>query len=93
MSNQLETVDIQLIHEQVCDFIRANFLYNESDALSDDESLFERGIVDETGILELVMFVEETYGVQVSEADLVPENFDTVNAVVAFVTERLGAEE
>jgi acyl carrier protein len=93
MSNQIETVDIQLIHDQVCDFIRTNFLYSEGDILNDGESLFERGIVDETGILELVMFVEETYGVQVSEADLVPENFDTVNNVVAFVSERLGADE
>ena len=89
MDDQLDTVDSNLIREQVRDFIRTNFLYDNAVSFEDSASLSELGILDETGALELVMFVEETYGVLVEDSDLVPENFDTVANVAAFVADRL----
>lgn len=74
------------IQEQIHDFITQNFLFGvEADALDDDASLLEPGVLDETGILELVLFIEETYGVTVNRDDLAPENFDSVNSISAYV--------
>ena len=89
MNNQVETADRQLIREQVEEFVRTNFLNNSPAAIDDRTSLSELGVLDETGALELVMFVEETYGFVVEESDLVPENFDSVANVVAYVALRL----
>ena len=90
MDDQLDTVDSNLIREQVREFIRTNFLYDSSVSYDDSASLSELGILDETGVLELVMFVEETYDLLVEDSDLVPENFDSVASVATFVTDRLG---
>ena len=93
MNNQLETSAIALIREQVDDFVRTNFLFNSATPIDEDGSLMEQGIIDETGVLELVMFVEETYGIQVEEVDLVPENFDTVDRISAYIAQRLAGQE
>ncbi len=86
-TGKLDTATIrQTIHEQ----IEFNFLFDGGDEdFSDDDSLVEGGVVDQTGILEIVLFVEETYGIEVSDADLTPDNFDTVNNIAAYVTRRL----
>jgi acyl carrier protein len=85
MDKQIELVDVDLIREQIHDFLTINFLYGGNVRLDDDASLLEQGVLDSTGVLELVLFVEETYAISVAEADLVPENFDTINSVTAFV--------
>jgi acyl carrier protein len=92
VNNQVRTVDRQLIREQVQDFVRTNFLNNSAAPTDDRASLSELGVLDETGALELVMFVEETYGFVVEESDLVPENFDSVANVVAYIVLRLAEE-
>ena len=89
MNNQAETVDRQLIREQIEEFVRTNFLNSSAAVVDDHASLSELGILDETGALELVMFVEETYDLVVEETDLIPENFDSVANVVAYVALRL----
>lgn len=82
-----------LIREQVRDFIANNFLFGANPAQIDDaHSLLAQGIVDQTGVLELVLFVEETYGVNVEPADLGPEHFDSVDTIVAYVARRLDEE-
>lgn len=93
MNNQLETSAIVLVREQVRDFVCTNFLFNSAAPIDDDSSLIERGIIDETGVLELVMFVEETYGIQVDEVDLIPENFDSIDRISSYIAERLTSQE
>ena len=61
------------------------------DTLKDDASLERSHIVDSVKTLELIMFIEETFGFSVDNDDAVPENFDTVNAVVAYVERKRGA--
>lgn len=79
-----------LIRQQMREFIAQNFFYDGSgEPLTDDMPLVERGALDQTGVLELALFIEETYGVQVDETDLTPENFDTVNSIARFVYLRL----
>ena len=53
--------------------------------LAEDASFLEEGIVDSTGVLELVMFVEETYNVTVEDEEIVPENFDSVGQLAAYI--------
>lgn len=75
-------------------FIVDNFLFGDtSQDLGDDVSLIEAGIVDSTGILELVGHVETTYNVTVRDADIVPANFDSIGRIAAFVAARAGVNE
>jgi len=74
------------IEEQVRKFIFENFLFgDERNELNADDSFLEKGIVDSTGILELVSFIEENFNLQVEDEELVPDNLDSLNKVAAYV--------
>jgi acyl carrier protein len=89
-SEQTSKMDTATIRQTIHDQIQFNFLFDgDEEEFSDDDSLVESGVVDQTGILEIVLFVEETYGIEVSEDELTPDNFDTVNNIAAYVTRRL----
>lgn len=60
----------------------------EDKNLPDDVSLLEEGIMDSTGVLDLVMFIEETFGIQVKDEELIPENLDSVDRLVAFIQKK-----
>ena len=78
-----QTADIQ---RQVRGYILENLLFSDDDAaLPNDVSLLERGIIDSTGVLELALFLEEQFGIEVKASELLPENFDTVGNMVRFV--------
>jgi acyl carrier protein len=67
-------------------FLAENFpLGEDPSSLPGDASLLEAGIIDSTGVLELVGFIEETYGVRVEDEELLPENLDSISSIVAFV--------
>jgi acyl carrier protein len=67
-------------------FIEENFLFREDvSGLSDTDSLLENGIMDSTGILELVAFLESDFEIQMSDAEIVPENLDSIAAIVAYL--------
>jgi acyl carrier protein len=67
-------------------FIEENFLFREDvSGLADTDSLLENGIMDSTGILELVAFLESEFEIQMSDADIVPENLDSIAAIVAYL--------
>ncbi|HEV7125895.1 MAG TPA: acyl carrier protein [Ktedonobacterales bacterium] len=79
------------IRQQIRDYVRMNFLFDGLGVEVDDTtSLIEYGIVDTTGIVELALFVEDVWGLTVEKADLTPENFDSIDALTAYVTHRLG---
>jgi len=72
--------------KNVVDFIKENFIMGRSDACIDpDESLIESGIMDSTGVLELVEFLEANYEIQIQDEELIPENLETVNNIVNFL--------
>jgi len=74
------------IEDQIRQYVADNFLFSDDGyQLSDDVSFLEEGIVDSTGVLELVMFVEETFSVAVRDEEIVPENFDSVSRLAAYV--------
>ena len=69
-------------------FIVQRFPLASSKDLTSELSLLESGIVDSLGVLDLVGFIEEEFGIQAEDDDLVPENFDSIEALTRFVTER-----
>jgi len=66
-------------------FIAAELMYTEDDDLSSEEPLLGSGIVDSLGIMRLVSYIEEEFGVLVPEEELVPDHFQTVSRLAAFV--------
>jgi acyl carrier protein len=61
------------------------------EALTDSDSLLDKGIIDSTGVLELVGFLEEHFGVEVKDEDLVPENLDSINNLVNYLERKKGS--
>jgi len=67
-------------------YIMDNFLMSDDDAaLEDGQSLLDTGVIDSTGVLELIQYLEETFGFAVEDEELIPENLDSVDNLVAFV--------
>ncbi|MBK6517214.1 MAG: acyl carrier protein [Polyangiaceae bacterium] len=66
-------------------FLETNFYIADKSLLVDDASLLDRGIVDSTGILEIVAFLESDFGIKVEDHELVPDNLDSIDRLVAFV--------
>lgn len=82
-----------IIQDQIRDYIRKNFLFGTNEKIDDHHSLLERGIIDSTGAMELVSFLETEFQVEVSDEDLVPENLDSVAAITTFVTRKLAQQQ
>lgn len=67
-------------------FIFEHFLFDAAEeALRNDTSFLEQGVIDSTGILELVDWLEEAFGISVEDEELVPENLDSVNLLAAYI--------
>ena len=78
------------IRDKIRTFLVENFLVlDEATELDDGESLLEMGIIDSKGVLELVGFLEQTFGLGVQDQEVIPENFDTVDNVVTYVAGKL----
>ena len=72
-------------------YIKENFLYRTgADQVGDDDPLLDSGIVDSMGILQLVSFLESEFGIDVDDDQIVPDNFETMNSIAAFVSTKLG---
>ncbi|HBA90101.1 MAG TPA: acyl carrier protein [Geobacter sp.] len=82
------------LHEDIRNFIVENFLFGEEGGLSNDSSFVKEGIVDSTGILQLVAFIQDRYLIDVEDEELVPENLDSISRVAAFIEgkKRAGGE-
>ena len=74
-------------------FIRENFLFGQESTFADGESLLELGIVDSTGVLELVTLIEDRYRIAIDDDELVPENLDSIENLVRFITAKAGASQ
>jgi len=72
-------------------FILQNYLFtDDQSALNDDTSFLESGVVDSTGMMEVIFFLEETWGIKVEDEEMVPENLDSVTNLVAFLKRKQG---
>jgi acyl carrier protein len=77
---------------EIKQFIAKNFLFSDdASVIREDQSLMNSGTLDSTGILELIMFVETRYNVKVADDEMLPENFDSVNAIAAYIARKTRA--
>ena len=85
---------MQTLRDEIRAFIVENFLFGQDDkGLRNDESFLEGGIIDSTGVLELVGFLESHYLIAVEDQELVPANLDSVERLVQFLERKLLARE
>ncbi|MBJ6751611.1 acyl carrier protein [Geomonas anaerohicana] len=73
------------LKDEIRNFVVENFLFGDAGGLTDDSSFIREGIVDSTGILQLVAYLQERYQVAVADEELIPENLDSVQRVADFV--------
>jgi len=83
------TVSSESIRSKLRAHILESFLFtDDDDALADGDSFLEKGIVDSTGIMEVILFIEEEFGFTVADDEMIPDNLDSVDALVAFVSRK-----
>jgi acyl carrier protein len=83
---------METIAAAIREFVISNFLFGQDgERLSETESFLESGIIDSTGVLELVGFLEQQFGISVGDRELLPENLDSVQNAARFVARKLDA--
>jgi len=81
------------MQNEIRQFVIDNFLFGQSDRqLGNSDSFLESGIIDSTGVLELIAFIESKYEVSIADEELVPANLDSIDRVSAFVERKLQAK-
>jgi len=78
------------IRQKLRNFVAETFLFGDGEGLRDDDSFIEKGIIDSTGILQVVDFVEQEFGLRIREEDLLPENLDSIEQLTGFVQRETG---
>lgn len=78
------------IAQEIREFVVKNFLFGQDNGLQDTDSFLESGIIDSTGVLELVSHLEGRYGIKIGDDELVPDNLDSVTAIARFVSLKQG---
>lgn len=79
------------LRSQIRRFISENFLFRDSmGSLGDEASFLDAGIIDSTGVLELISHLEATYGIEIADDEMLPENFDSVQRIVTYLERKLG---
>jgi acyl carrier protein len=78
--------------KEVRDFVVSNFLFGDPALLQDNTSFLDGGIVDSTGILELIMFLEQKFGIKVQPDEMIPDNLDSVEKVTRFLTRKTATQ-
>lgn len=76
------------LQQDIRGFIVENFLFGEDGGLEDDSSFIEQGIVDSTGIMQLVSYLQEQYRIAIEDEELIPDNLDSIRKVAAFIEEK-----
>jgi acyl carrier protein len=84
----MQTTDIE---REIRSFLINNYLFGRSEALRDDESLLGN-VIDSTGVLELVVFLQENFAIVVEDDEVVPENLESVKTIVAYIEGKIGHE-
>ena len=77
-----------MLKETVKQYIVENFLFGDDTRLDADTSFLDEGIIDSTGILELIMFLEETFKIHIEDQELIPENLDSLNNIEHFIQQK-----
>lgn len=75
--------------EKVRSYILENYLFTDDQSeLNNEDSFLDKGIIDSTGILEVIFFLEEEFGISVDDEEMIPENLDSVDNILAFIEKK-----
>ncbi len=74
--------------DKVKEFIIDNFLFGDEDQIELETDFFEKGIIDSTGVIELVSFMEETFGISIDDEELIPENLSSLKNISVFLQQK-----
>ena len=83
------TVKDRTYSEQIRSFLVSNFYVSDVKTLMNDTSLLDQGIVDSTGVLEIIGFIEETFGITVEDSELLPENLDSIQGIEQYIIRKM----
>ena len=82
------------IKQSIREFVETSFLFRDGrEALADDQSLLGEGLIDSTGILELVSFLETDFGIVVEDQEIIPENLDSIALIAAYIDFKHAAQK
>ncbi|MFN7027243.1 MAG: acyl carrier protein [Pseudorhizobium sp.] len=79
----------QRFRSAVREFVAENFLFRADADISDGQSLLEGGVIDSTGVLELIAFLEASYGISIADEEIVPENLDSIENMSSYLARKL----
>jgi acyl carrier protein len=87
----LRGIDLD-IKNNITGYVEKTFLLGLSNkSLQDNDSFLDKGIVDSTGILEIVSYIEEAFDIEVQDEELVPDNFDSINKLTEYISRKIGS--
>ena len=70
-------------------YILQNFLFsNDASKLNNSDSLMQKGIIDSTGVMEMIFFLQDEFGIQVADSEMIPDNLDSVNNLVTYIASK-----
>ena len=78
--------------KEIKDFVVSNFLFGDAGTLKNDTSFLSSGIIDSTGMLEMIMFLENTYDIKIDPAEMIPDNLDSIDRIVQFLGRKKGGQ-
>ena len=78
--------------KEIKDFVVSNFLFGDAGTLQNDTSFLGSGIIDSTGMLEMIMFLENNYDIKIDPAEMIPDNLDSIDRIVQFLGRKKGGQ-
>jgi len=86
----MRTITFEILGKELRQFVIDNFLFGRDEPFSNQDSLIENGLIDSTGVLELIAFLEEKYEIKIAQAEMIPDNLDSIQRLSNFVCRKLG---
>ncbi len=83
---------MQQLEQQITAYIAKNLLFDEKAEIPRADSLLELGIIDSTGAMDLVMYLESEFGISIADEELVPENLDSIERIATFVSRKVAGK-
>ncbi len=77
------------LQHELRNYIMENYFFGQGESLGNDDSFMELGIIDSTGVLELISHLEERYSIEIASEELIPENLDSIERLTRFVSRKL----
>ncbi len=76
------------IEQKIQEFLMSNFFLDDSFVINRDESLIYQGVLDSTGTIELISFIEKEFDITINNDEIIPENFDSIQSIISFISSR-----